>query len=279
MNYIFSYNVVYNDQFESINYIEAFCESLRRINYKDKLILFTESIDRIKPLTYGLNTELVLVQDIYKRFVVDPNYPLVPGLDDLNIQRLYIYQRYIIENNIKHTDNILFVDSRDVIFQNNPFDHINDSKLTFGEESIPYVNDWTIPQFEIYRFDENIYSSIMSYRGSSINSNCIGSIKNFLRFVDDFNEEIKNIKKYNPSIKTKIPISDQIIINKLLAINKLEYCEVLPYINNIIVSNLVDGHFTYDGKTVCIDDKPISIVHQYDRNPTVFRLLLAQYSI
>ena len=124
MNYIFSYNVNYNpnSDFLSRNYISAFCESLRRIEFKDKLVLFTESPDRLKPFVKGLDATLVPIQDIYERFHND-DYPLIPGLQDYSIERLHIKNLYIKENKIDIHDNILFIDSRDAIFQTDLLAH------------------------------------------------------------------------------------------------------------------------------------------------------------
>ena len=61
MDYIFSYNVKYSDQFESINYINCFCESLRRIKFDGKLVIFTESEQRLKSKFNNWSFSLILL--------------------------------------------------------------------------------------------------------------------------------------------------------------------------------------------------------------------------
>lgn len=281
MNYIFSYNVNYNpnSDFLSRNYISAFCESLRRIEFKDKLILFTESTDRLKPFVKGLDATLVPIQDIYERFHND-DYPLIPGLQDYSIERLHTKNLYIKENKIDINDNLLFIDSRDAIFQTDPFNSIPTSKLTFGEECLPYINDWSAAQFEMYKFDEPLYNSIMSHKGYAINTGVfMGSIKNYLNLIDDVTKDHLYVKSNISRVITKIPVCDQIIINKLLIINKLTYCNVLPHQNNFVINYLLDGSFTYVDNKVCVNNKPVSIVHQYDRTPDMLKLLLDQYAV
>jgi len=280
MNYIFSYNVdnPYSD-FSSRNYIASFCESLRRIEFKDKLVLFTESPDRLKPLVTGLDATLVPIQDITDRFHKE-NYPLIRGLEDNSIKRLHVKKRYIQENAIDINDKILFIDSRDAIFQTNPFNDMSTPKLTFGEEALPYINDWSSPQFEMYKFDEPLYNSIMSHKGYGINTGVfMGSIKNYLNLIDDVTKDHLYVKSNISRVITKIPVSDQIIINKLLIINKLTYCNVLPHQNNFVINYLLDGSFTYVDNKVCVNNKPVSIVHQYDRTPDMLKLLLDQYAV
>jgi len=279
MNYIFSYNVKQNDQFESINYISAFCESLRRIEFKDKLVLFTESSDRLKPFIHGLDVTIVLIQDITNRFHND-NYPLISGLEDLSIKRVHIKKRYIQENKIDINDNILFIDSRDAIFQSNPFNCISTPKLMFGEEHLPYINDWSSPQFEMYKFNESLYKSIMLHKGYAVNTGVfIGSIENYLKLIDDFTKDNLYIKEHLSCVNTKIPVCDQIIINKILKIDKLNYCDILPHQNNFVINYPLDGSFKYVNNTVYVNNKPVSIVHQYDRRPDMLKLLLDKYAV
>jgi hypothetical protein len=281
MNYIFSYNANYYPQsdFLSRNYISAFCESLRRIQFKDKLVLFTESPDRLKPFIKGLDVTLVPVQEITERFHND-DYPLIPGLEDYNIKRLHVKKRYIKENNIDIHDNILFVDSRDTIFQTDPFSSTSTSKLTFGEEALPYINDWSAAQYEMYKFDEPVYNSIMSYKGATINTGVfLGSIENYIKLVDEVLNDHLYVKRHMSRVTTKIPVCDQIIINKLLVLNKPSYCEVLPHQNNFVINYLLDGSFKYTDNTIYVNNKPVSIVHQYDRTPDMLKLLLDQYAV
>ena len=280
MDYIFSYNVKYSDQFESINYINCFCESVRRIKFDGKLVIFTESEQRLKSKFNNLDVIFVPVQPITENFQRDKSYPLITGLEDLTILRVLITGKYIRENYIKNDDNILLIDSRDSLFQSNPFKNVSSPKLTFGEEFLPYINDWTLPQFEIYKFDQSLYSSILSQKRPAINAGVqIGSVRNFLKMVDDFTKELLYIKSNISHVNTKIPVCDQIIINKYLAINKPEFCEILPHQNNIIANYLLEGAFIYDGQKVYINENPVSIIHQYDRNPRMFESLSAQYSV
>ena len=280
MNYIFSYNVDNpHSDFSSRNYIASFCESLRRTEFKDKLVLFTESPDRLKPLVTGLDATLVPIQDITDRFHKE-NYPLIRGLEDYTIKRLHVKKRYIQENAIDINDNILFIDSRDAIFQTNPFNDMSTSKLTFGEEHLPYINDWSSPQFEMYKFNESLYNSIMSHKGYSVNNGVfMGSIKNYLNLIDDVTKDHLYVKENVSYVHTKIPVCDQIIVNKLLAVDKLNYCEVLPHQNKFVINYLLPGSYTYVDNIVLVNNKPVSIVHQYDRTPDMIKLLLDQYAV
>jgi hypothetical protein len=89
MNYIFSYNVDYypGSDFLSRNYIGSFCESLRRITFNGKLVLFTESPDRLKPFIKGLDVTIVPVQDITDRFHKN-NYHLISGLENCTLKKI-----------------------------------------------------------------------------------------------------------------------------------------------------------------------------------------------
>jgi len=281
MNYIFSYNYDYcpSSNFLSRNYISAFCESLRRIEFKDKLVLFTESSDRLKPFIHGLDVTIVPIQDITNRFHND-NYPLISGLEDITIKRVHVKKRYIQENKIDINDNILFIDSRDTIFQTNPFNCMSTPKLTFGEEHHFYINNWSSPQFEMYKFNESLYKSIMLHKGYAVNTGVsIGSIENYLKLIDDFTKDNLYIKEHLSCVNTKIPVCDQIVINKMLKIDKLNYCEILPHQNNFVINYPLDGSFKYVNNTVLVNDKPVSIIHQYDRHEEMFKLLFDQYTV
>lgn len=280
MKYIVSYNVFLSHfkEFESMNYVGAFCESLRRINYDGKVIMFTESIERMKPYVHGLDVTLELVDPIYKRCTEDPTYPLGDYLDDVSFQRLYVYKRYFEENNISDEDIILFLDSRDTVFQCDPFNYLkNPDHLTFSEEPVPMVNSWSLKQFQIYSFDWDVSNCINDYKGNSINSNCIGKIKHFKQLVNDITKDVNYIRTTRTYPHT--PICDQVMMNKLFIYNKLNYVSILPHSNNLIISQVQEGQYEFKDGIVYVNDNPVSILHQYDRNPNIFKSLLTKYSI
>lgn len=273
MNYIFSNNIIGPDpSFNSRNYIIQFFESLRRIEYKDQIVILTESSDRLKSMTHGLNVTFIFIEDIKLKYPI----PYCSSFDDINTNRYYYYLDYIISNNVNSDDNILCVDSRDVLFQTNPFNRMLTTNLMFGEEPLPYFNNWSEQHFEIYnQIDPKIFLTLKNRGGYTINSNFIGTVKNFIKLVNDITNELSIIYSKVPTHKV---ILDQILINKLIAINKVPYITVLPHENNLIVSNLLEEQYTYDGKTVYNNQIPISILHQYDRNSIILEKLLKQYT-
>jgi len=152
--------------------------------------------------------------------------------------------------------------------------------LTFSEEPAPFFNSWSLPQCKMYDYDIDIHTVLQSYTGRMVNSNCIGTLKQFNQLINDVTNEVRTIrsKRLTP-YNEPIPLCDQIVMNKLFIYNKINYVSILPHVNNIIVTNLVEGEYQYKDGQACVNDRPISILHQYDRNPTLFKLFLDQFAV
>lgn len=91
-------------------FFQVFLKSLHQIDFKGEVVIFTSDMrDNTRALISGYG---------YKIVEIDPSIINIPAHD-----RLLVYYQYLQDNVY---DRIIFTDSKDVYFQENPFDYIND---------------------------------------------------------------------------------------------------------------------------------------------------------
>jgi ADP-heptose:LPS heptosyltransferase len=279
MNYIFISNCQWSEQFTANNHFHNFCESLRRIKFDGKLVVYTESIERIKKVAHSLNVDAMLWDDGINEYKTRFGWPvLTDWMDGWDHQRFFLYKLYIEKNNIKDEDLICCSDSRDSIFQSSPFDKIHDEKIHFFDEDVRINNDWLRPQYECYDTDDVVYGKLTSSEFSMVNSNFIGTALNTKKLIDRLILEITSVSKSRINTKPRNRLSDQATFNKFLTCDNIEYLQQHVYPNTVLMTGFTDGKFEFvDGK-VTVNGEVVSVLHQYDRHPHLLNQLNSIYS-
>lgn len=119
MNSVFTW--IDGNSFCELKEIHVFLNSLKQ-NVESDVFVFTNEIsDKMREIIYGLNFNLVEIKD-----------PVVCVVRD----RFYYYWKYVVENKLQ--GNLLHVDSKDVLFQSDPFKFNCEKSIFLIEEGMKH---------------------------------------------------------------------------------------------------------------------------------------------
>jgi hypothetical protein len=222
----------------SVQQLIPFLKSARQY-YADKICIITSETN-----------ENILA--LYKKYNVDVHHTEVSN--DRNIafkERLYIVNN-LLNTIYNDVDRVFFTDVRDVFFFGNIFDYTSNFDITFFSE--PCV----IEKCDINsRWYEMTYGSESLYNIKNELIVCNGTIlatkSGMLHYTDCMISEIDSIEY----------VIDQPITNHLIFNKKIKNFEVRRHIEGPV------GTFHHDANmSFCTLDN-LSVVHQYDRCPTL----------
>lgn len=182
-----------------------------------------------------------------------------------HVSRFFEYQKFLKENN--NITNVLLTDVRDVIFQDNPFTHL-EQKLYVGMENPNYTigtesynKKWILDAYGEVFFNEAKDKQI------SCSGVTIGDVDSIGKYIEKMIEEFVN----QPYKKMSNRIYDQAMHNKLIICNELENIFICqPFLSSIVTLGLYsidDISRNTEGLVISKENKIIPIVHQYDRHP------------
>jgi hypothetical protein len=246
--------------------LEIFVKSLRKV-YKEKVLLILNK----------------------------PNFELIKKLKDFNIDFLDTkiipsdsyqsrYQYYFdYLNNNKIYQKVLLTDSRDVFFQNDPFNFPYKKDLNFFLED-DYIKNSSVNIKWIKRTTGKLILEKIKGKKISCCGQVIGSYQNILDYCDMMRKNII-IYKYKPSIHSflfnrKIKGWDQGIHNYLV------YSDIFKNIDfydnesgDVATLSLKKGlNFNNKGRLINANGNEYSIVHQYDHFIDSFKSLIYKIS-
>jgi hypothetical protein len=242
--------------------IEIFLKSLRKY-YNEDLILILSSKDYIK-----LKKQL---ENYNCHFAIDNRSPL-NGF----INRYFVYKKIL--SSFKEKKQVLLTDTRDVFFQNNPFYKVNKNKIYIGCEYKNYKECKINKKWLINFYNHFEYEKIKNYK-ILCSGVILGNTNLLLKIIKYLMIEHKKILKKNKFLvafpRGMDNTSVNLVVRKLLQNNKNIYlCEnkknsfigtyATAPLKSIIVKNK---------NIVNVKSKKINIIHQYDRHPSLFRLL------
>jgi len=246
--------------------LEIFVKSLRKV-YKEKvlLILNKPNIELIKKL---------------KDFNIDfLDTKIIPS--DSYQSRYQYYFDYL--NNNKIYQKVLLTDSRDVFFQNDPFNFPYKKDLNFFLED-DYIKNSSVNIKWIKRTTGKLILEKIKGKKISCCGQVIGRYQNILDYCDTMRKNII-IYKYKPSIHSflfnrKIKGWDQGIHNYLV------YSDIFKNIDfydnesgDVATLSLKKGlNFNNKGRLINANGNEYSIVHQYDHFIDSFKSLIYKIS-
>lgn len=130
-----------------------------------------------------------LPQEIFKAYIGDCITFI--QVEDCNYLSPHDYRwivyRNFVENNLEEGDNIFFTDSTDVVIANNPFPHIEPSRLYSGDEEVAWDNGWANARSPFYRRTVEDFEEIYQANRNSNLLNCGilgGSVDIVRKFLD-----------------------------------------------------------------------------------------------
>lgn len=236
-----------------------FVRSFREFNPNDDMCLCIskDKIDELEPFLTHNNVKINVINNVTFNIFNDNKF-------------LFFYE--FLKNNPNY-DKICITDTRDVIFQNDPFLNctekefcyvwIEDTGITIGQNI--WNSDWI----------QNLYPDHY-IRYSKKNVICsgvlIGSYGKIIRVIKDTIDEMKRLYKTNYEyahlniieqaafmyLVYSVYNSDEVIIK-----NPDNLC---VHLGSTLSNSLANDSIFFKNGKIYIDDKIISIVHQYDRH-------------
>jgi len=179
------------------------------------------------------------------------------------------YQIYldIVKNN-KNAENIMLTDTKDVIFQSDPFLNNNLNKLNFFLEDRLIKNCATNIRWILRAYGNKVYNQIKNKR-ISCSGVTIGNKKEILKYCKQMVQEIKNNKYYslNPFNKGSDQGNHNIIVNSSKFKMAKKFVNTDSFVVNL--SNSKENILKYTNGKFKINKKTISVIHQYDSHKLI----------
>lgn len=192
------------------------------------------------------------------------------------LNRRFFVARRIIASRRSSTASVLLSDSRDVVFQADPFIAMGSGCQTGMEyrtlAESPINAQWIRstygePGFEALKDHPVLCSGVT-----------IGSSAGVLAYLDDFCAEIAACAERLRTVL--IPIWDQAYHNKLLRLDAPQLLTPMPWRSDLAtVGEVPTEHLTLDADgAVRVGGMIPAILHQYDRHPTISAAIAARYA-
>lgn len=265
MNLVLGYCSGYN-----YHQVSPFVESLTKVIGSDRIVFFVSCLDSrtIKRLR-SKGIELIFHSAVYPYFEdISPYRKDVPAeLKDKHLSPnslRYILYRAFLKSLAGKVDWILHSDTRDVVFQSNPFQYYNQEGLyCFLEDSRFSIKDDSFNSNWIkFGFGDELFNEIKN-QPICCSGVTLGSHHEFQLYLDKMVEKIIEL----PDLLGL----DQGIHNVLLFKNQLGNVILVPE-NFGVVATL--GHRPYDeiqydqkGCLLNCEGDIVPVIHQYDRHP------------
>lgn len=255
--------------------------SFREVNQVDDLVLFVDSIN------------LPEMKRLYEKYNVKFfSYHLHEIVDSPIHNTKHIKFLEYLEDNSKYK-NVFLTDTKDVIFQSDPFKNLPDNSLfVFQEDSSfrigddRYNNSWWIAT----AYGVDILSQIIN-NNIICSGTILGSYNKIVEFMLQIKNEILKLRKENHDV-FKGMILDQAIVNYLCRLNEKTIQNVTIKENGNIIGTLgistsqsvteesqQRDEILINGHILMVNKKIPAILHQYDRDPILKRIYHEKYQL
>lgn len=259
---------------DNYNYfhLSRFCESLHKTPFKGRVCLF------LGPNT-GVHTERKLQELGVETIRYNAEFPYIKNPHPKNFKGLpdpihiynfrhFLYYDYILKHE-NEFGNVLLTDTRDVVFQKDPFDFPIEESLYVAMESrekligsCVYNSRWILNGYSQEKLDE-LSGQIVSCAGTTL-----GPMSQVKRYLHTLLIAIIALKDaYN--------CADQAVHNDLLHSGALQPVRQLFNNDTPILTVGAEFSFQHDAQGYLLDGKGhrANIVHQYDRHPALLSVI------
>jgi len=179
----------------------------------------------------------------------------------LVLSRFLYYEQYLKKYS-KKSDQVILTDSRDVVFQGNPFPDIK-RNILIGIEDLVVYRSRRNSEWLKYYYPNTVYDKLKNY-----NVICAGVILGSCERILEFLGKLKAEAEMNISRTFFKHGIDQAILNKLYYVDKWPIDIVptgSPTIATIGAYKLEKIEFSQAKGLTSSSGAPIKIIHQYDR--------------
>ena len=236
--------------------LEPLIKSLRK-HYSEDFVLFMHDPDHdmIDLLNYyNVKLELLIVN-------------MTNGVEICNYR--HVYYRQFLQQNPQYDKKVFIIDTRDVIFQDNPFNHEMTTSLEFFLENVTYGNsecngNWWIRGI----YGEEVYQRMQSQYVACAGTT-MGTREGIVLYLNSIIDEIfrmvvlrggNNMDHHNPVVDQ--PCHGYLIYNETFPDSKLYLSGHGP------VATMNDHNkmiFDKEGNLLNEDGSIVAVVHQWDR--------------
>lgn len=259
---------------DNYNYfhLARFFESLFKTSYTGKVVLFAgpntgpHTLRKLR----SLNVEVIQYESQFP-YVPQPhkdNFKELPNPIHIYNFRHFLYYDYLLKHE-EEFGNVLLTDTRDVVFQKDPFDFVIADALHVAMESkekiigdCHYNSNWVRSGYGQAKLDE-LANQVVSCAGTTIGP-------------------MLHVKRYLRTLLTDIiglhnayDCADQAVHNKLLYAGAIHPVRQLFNDNTPILTVGTEFLFQHDREGYLLDGrgKRVNIVHQYDRHPGLLKII------
>ena len=237
--------------------VYPFLASLNRTGYRDKLVLFTENISE---------DVIVRLQAVCTNFILEtlPFHRELFGFTSICCLRYSLYSQYL---KITECSNVMLTDTRDVLFQKNPFDYPFTKKLNFFLEESKRIGDCSFNSKWIRVGFGDDCLKVLEDRLVS----CSGTTMGTASGVQDYLEHMISSHMFTSPMAG----IDQGIHNYLIYTNTFPYAQVFP--NGVgpvlTLGYMASGDIRFrDGLVLDKSFEVVDVIHQYDRHIDLMRV-------
>jgi hypothetical protein len=259
------------------NQLKNLILSFRQVNIVDDLILFVDPLQRPTLEHYFSKYNV-----IFKSFCF------------YNVASTIIHNsRYFkcLEFLSDHSEykNIFLTDTKDVIFQSDPFDGLDGDFLYFFQEDAgvsilddPGHNAWWLAS----AYGPEVLDQI-GYYNIICSGTILGSYRRMLNLLETVRREFLRIKIERPEVFSNV-ILDQAVINYLARLDNEVVSNSIIKCNGDIVATLgipTSNQFNHadqvliNGYHIVVNGLSPRIIHQYDRNEILRNLFHERYTL
>lgn len=228
--------------------------SLRKY-YNEDFVLFM----------YNADSEMVSLLNQYNVKLEFLPFDISNGVKICNYRHI-VYREFLL-NNVQYNDQIFVIDTRDLIFQGNPFAHEITTELEFFLENIQYKDsdcngNWWIRGI----YGEEIYQKMDKYLVACAGTT-LGSRNGILFYLNSIISEINRMitlrgdnNNYNPVVDQ--PCHGYLIYNNHFPDYKLYESGYGPVATMNDHNKLLFDKF---GNLLNVDGSIVAVIHQWDR--------------
>ncbi|WP_046243185.1 hypothetical protein [Hymenobacter terrenus] len=259
---------------DNYNYfhLARFFESLFKTPFTGKVVLFAgpntgpNTLSKLR----SLGIEVIRYQNQFT-YISDPhpdNFKALPNPIHIYNFRHFLYYDYILKEEAKFV-NVLLTDTRDVVFQKDPFDFPITDALHVAMESrekiigqCHYNSTWMRNGYGQPKLDE-LGDKIVSCAGTTL-----GPIAHIKRYLHTLLTDII-------TLNDAYDCADQAVHNKLLYAGAIQPVRQLFNDDTPILTVGHEFAFQHDAEGYLLDgrNRRANIIHQYDRHPNLLKII------
>jgi hypothetical protein len=249
--------------------LNNFVKSFREFNKQDDIVLIVDKDNRLFEFFEKYNVTPLFFES---RFFMDTH---------INNARFIRYLEFLLDN-IPRYDRVFLTDTRDVVFQSDPFEGLSFEFMHFFAEddtaTIESDQTYNTPWIRLV-FGDDVYQQIKDKKIICAGTT-LGSTGNVMKYLNMLVDILRQLKNKNPNAY-RINVDQG--IHNFIAHNTYYFTDGAIKDNGDIVAtigltlNKNPNKIKLVGDILYMDDKKPSVIHQYDRSPKLIEMFHKKY--